>query len=100
MVEDEVFDGEIEKDHIISQLPRAESKVKEGREVTVVISLGPDEVQVPVLQGFTPNLLIVAGDAYRSTAVVEEGLLYPLPCYTILLIQERFLLCGLRRQAL
>ena len=53
VVEDEVFDGEIEKDHIISQLPRAESKVKEGREVTVVISLGPDEVQVPVLQGKT-----------------------------------------------
>ena len=53
VVEDEIFDGEIEKDHIISQLPRAESKVKEGREVTVVISLGPDEVQVPVLQGKT-----------------------------------------------
>ena len=53
VVEDEVFDGEIEKDHIISQLPRAESKVKEGREVTVVISLGPDEVQVPALQGKT-----------------------------------------------
>lgn len=52
-VEDEVYDAEIEKDHIISQLPKAETKVKEGREITVVISLGSDEVTVPDLSGKT-----------------------------------------------
>ena len=52
-VENEVYDAEIEKDHIISQLPKAETKVKEGREVTVVVSLGSDEVTVPDLSGKT-----------------------------------------------
>ncbi len=52
-VEDEVYDAQVEKDHIISQLPKAETKVKEGREVTVVVSLGSNEVTVPDLSGKT-----------------------------------------------
>lgn len=52
-VEDKIYDGEIEKDHIISQLPQADTRVKEGREVAVVVSLGSDEVTVPDLSGKT-----------------------------------------------
>ncbi len=59
-VEDEVYDAEIEKDHIISQLPNAETKVKEGREVTVVVSLGTDEVTVPDLSGKTEQEACIA----------------------------------------
>ncbi len=53
VVEEERYDDTIEKDHIISQLPKANSKVKEGREITVVLSLGPSEVIVPDLKGKT-----------------------------------------------
>lgn len=52
-VEDEVYDAEIEKDHIIRQNPKADTKVKEGREIAVVISLGSDEAAVPDLKGKT-----------------------------------------------
>lgn len=59
-VDDEVYDDEVEKDHIISQLPAAESKVKEGREITVVVSLGTDEVEVPDLAGKTEQEAAIA----------------------------------------
>ena len=59
-VDDEVYDDEVEKDHIISQLPAAESKVKEGREITVVVSLGSDEVEVPDLAGKTEQEAAIA----------------------------------------
>lgn len=59
-VDDEVYDDEVEKDHIISQLPAAESKVKEGREITVVVSLGTDEVEVPDLVGKTEQEAAIA----------------------------------------
>lgn len=52
-VDEEIYDEEIAKDHIISQLPKAETKVKEGREITVVVSLGSNEVEVPDLSGMT-----------------------------------------------
>ena len=53
VVDDEIYDDEIAKDHIISQLPKADSKVKEGREITVVVSLGSSETEVPDLKGKT-----------------------------------------------
>ena len=59
-VDDEVYDDEVEKNHIISQLPAAESKVKEGREITVVVSLGTDEVEVPDLVGKTEQEAAIA----------------------------------------
>lgn len=52
-VDEEIYDNEIEEDHIVSQLPKAGSKVKEGREIAVVVSLGKSEVAVPDLQGKT-----------------------------------------------
>ncbi len=53
LIEDEVYDENIEKDMIISQLPKADTKVKKGREITVVVSLGSSELEVPDLSGKT-----------------------------------------------
>ncbi len=51
VVEDEIYDEEVEKDIILSQRPKAGTKVKKGREITVVVSLGSTEVDVPDLYG-------------------------------------------------
>ncbi len=53
LVEDEIHDDTIEKGYIISQLPKADTKVKEGREITVIVSLGSSETAVPDLKGKT-----------------------------------------------
>lgn len=52
-VDEKVYDDEIEKDHIVSQQPTAQTMVKEGREILVTVSLGSNEVQVPDLKGKT-----------------------------------------------
>ncbi len=52
-VDEEVNDETVEKDHIISQLPKGGTNVKEGREIEVVVSLGPDAITVPDLEGMT-----------------------------------------------
>ena len=51
LVEDEEYSEDVEKGYVISQLPKADSKVKEGREIAVVISLGSSEIKVPDLKG-------------------------------------------------
>ncbi len=53
IIEDEVYDENVEKDVIVSQLPKADTKVKKGREVAVVVSLGSSEIAVPDLTGKT-----------------------------------------------
>jgi serine/threonine-protein kinase len=45
--------SEVEKDYIISQTPKAEKVVKEGSEVTLVVSLGTEKVNVPDIIGMT-----------------------------------------------
>ena len=52
-VDEKVYDDEIEKDHIVSQQPTAQTMVKEGREILVTVSMGYNEVQVPDLKGKT-----------------------------------------------
>lgn len=52
-VDEKVYDDEIEKDHIVSQQPTAQTMVKEGREILVTVSMGSNEVQVPDLKGKT-----------------------------------------------
>lgn len=52
-IEDEVYSEDVEKDKIISQLPKAGTTVKKGREITVVVSLGSSESEVPDLIGKT-----------------------------------------------
>lgn len=61
-IDEEIYDDEIEKGHIIRQQPAAQSLVKEGREVVVVVSLGSNEVQVPDLKGKTEQEARVALD--------------------------------------
>ncbi len=47
------FDEKIARDLIISQKPADGQKVKEGREITVVVSKGSQLVQVPSVRGLT-----------------------------------------------
>jgi serine/threonine protein kinase len=49
----EEYNETVPKDHIISQEPPAERSVKRGREIDLVLSLGPDLVEVPYLIGST-----------------------------------------------
>ncbi|ODA40944.1 Stk1 family PASTA domain-containing Ser/Thr kinase [Desulfosporosinus sp. BG] len=41
------FSDDIEKDRIVSQVPKAGDSVKEGRQVTIVVSKGPDVAVFP-----------------------------------------------------
>lgn len=49
----EEYNDTVPKDHIISQEPPAERSVKQGREIELVLSLGPDLAEVPYLIGST-----------------------------------------------
>lgn len=59
-VEDETYSSEVEKDHIISQLPKEGMRVKEGREIAVVVSLGSNEVDVPDVRGMSEQAAKIA----------------------------------------
>lgn len=50
---DAKYDDKIEKNSIISQIPEAESVVKEGQTVKVVVSLGKKEITMPDIMGKT-----------------------------------------------
>lgn len=50
-VDEEAYDQEIDKDHIISQTPRSGRKVKKDQVISVVVSKGEREVKVPDLKG-------------------------------------------------
>lgn len=52
-IEDKIYSDEYEIDQIISQDPKEGSKVKLGREINVVVSLGTDKTFVPELKGLT-----------------------------------------------
>ena len=45
--------SEMEKDHVVSQIPEANQTVKKGREIEVVLSLGMEMVKVPNVVGRT-----------------------------------------------
>ncbi len=49
----EEYNDTVPEDHIISQEPPAERSVKQGREIELVLSRGPDLVEVPYLIGST-----------------------------------------------
>ena len=49
----EEYNDTVPENHIISQEPPAERTVKQGREIELVLSLGPDLVEVPYLIGST-----------------------------------------------
>ena len=60
IVEDEIYSTDVKKGDIISQKPLAESTVKKGREIRVVVSLGPKNVMVPDLKGLNQQALMVS----------------------------------------
>ncbi|WMT81571.1 Stk1 family PASTA domain-containing Ser/Thr kinase [Terrisporobacter mayombei] len=49
----EKHDSDIEKNHVISQTPPEGTELEKGDTVTIVISLGPEELSVPNLIGFS-----------------------------------------------
>ncbi|WP_045875546.1 Stk1 family PASTA domain-containing Ser/Thr kinase [Pseudofrankia sp. DC12] len=48
-----VYDGSTPVDHVVSQSPSGTAQVKAGDTVTLVLSLGPQQVTVPDLQGLS-----------------------------------------------
>lgn len=48
----ERHDPDVEKDHVISQTPPKGTELKKGDTITIVISLGPEELTAPNLLGF------------------------------------------------
>ena len=51
----ERHDADVERNHVISQSPSQGTELKKGDLVTIVISLGPEELSVPNLMGYTLN---------------------------------------------
>lgn len=51
----ERHDVDVERNHVISQSPSQGTELKKGDLVTIVISLGPEELSVPNLMGYTLN---------------------------------------------
>ncbi len=48
---EEIPDDEVPENHVISQFPEAERTVKKGREVELVLSTGPVQLEVPSVVG-------------------------------------------------
>ncbi|MCR5148394.1 MAG: Stk1 family PASTA domain-containing Ser/Thr kinase [Eubacterium sp.] len=72
----------VEKDHIISTEPGPDTKAASGSTIKVIVSNGPNEIQVPNLQGQTEEsaratlqaLGLVAGEVtYEASDSVPEG---------------------------
>ncbi|MCR4399997.1 MAG: protein kinase, partial [Syntrophomonadaceae bacterium] len=69
----EDFSAEVEKGSIISQDPPAQSRVKEGREVKVVVSKGKNMVDVPDLVGETlDDARLLLGNAGLEVGDVQK----------------------------
>lgn len=75
-------DSQVEKDYVISQTPQEGSQLKKGDTVTIVISLGPEELSVPNIIGFSLNDaktilqekgLVLGSVSYDYSEVYKEG---------------------------
>ncbi|MBQ2995272.1 MAG: Stk1 family PASTA domain-containing Ser/Thr kinase [Peptococcaceae bacterium] len=60
VVSDEIYSKDVAKGDIISQKPAADSTVKKGREIQVVVSLGIEKILVPDLKGMNQQQYQVA----------------------------------------
>lgn len=78
----ERHDSEVEKDHVISQTPAEGAKLEKGDTVTIVISLGPEDLSVPTLIGFAlkdaktileQKGLVLGSVSYDYSEVYKEG---------------------------
>ena len=75
-------DSQVEKDYVISQTPQEGSQLKKGDTVTIVISLGPEELSVPNIIGFSlkdaktilqEKGLVLGSVSYDYSEVYKEG---------------------------
>ena len=75
-------DPDVEKNHVISQSPSEGTELKKGDTVTIVISLGPEELSVPTLIGFTlkdaeailkEKGLVLGTKNYSYSEIYKEG---------------------------
>lgn len=78
----EKHDSEVEKNHVISQTPPEGTELEKGDTVTIVISLGPEELSVPNLIGFSlkdaktilkDKGLELGSVSYSYSEIYEEG---------------------------
>lgn len=75
-------DPDIEENHVISQSPSQGTELQKGDTITIVISLGPDELSVPTLIGFTvkdaeailkEQGLVIGTRNYSYSEIYKEG---------------------------
>lgn len=66
-VEDNIYNSDTTRGTIISQNPTADSKVKKGRKVSVIVSLGKSLIEVPDLSGMSEREAKVTLESYGLT---------------------------------
>lgn len=78
----ERHDPDVEKNHVISQTPPEGTELEKGDTVTIVISLGPEELSVPNLLGFAlkdakkileKDGLVLGSVSYDYSEIYKEG---------------------------
>ncbi len=62
------FSKEVAADHIISQEPLADTRIKAGRSIEVYMSLGPEKVIVPDLTGQTIRVAMMTIEQHKLSA--------------------------------
>lgn len=79
----ERHDPNVEKNHVISQTPSEGTELEKGDTVTIVISLGPEELSVPNLLGISlkdakkileKDGLVLGSISYDYSEIYEEGI--------------------------
>lgn len=78
----ERHDSEVEKNHVISQTPPEGTEMEKGDSITIVISLGPEELSTPNLIGFAlqdakkileEKELVLGSVSYDYSEIYKEG---------------------------
>lgn len=76
-------DSQVEKNHVISQTPPKGTKLQKGDTVTIVISLGPEDLSAPNLLGFSLSDakkilegkgLVLGSVSYSYSEIYKEGI--------------------------
>ena len=76
-------DSQVEKNHVISQTPHQGTKLQKGDTVTIVISLGPEDLSAPNLLGFSLSDakkilegkgLVLGSVSYSYSEIYKEGI--------------------------
>ncbi len=69
----EIHSGDVPEGYVISQSPRPNDSIKEGRTVTVTLSLGPRKYRVPELKGLSlrQSRILLKRQGLRSGRVAK-----------------------------